>query len=220
MVDDHDTSRDHTLAVLRGGSCTVRHAASAGVALEMALSWLPGLIVTDYHLPDHDGVSLVRMIRRRWPNKHSHPRVILLTGDHCVSGIRGLEALNARHVLIKPVSGGRLLRAAGLCPEPGNGEPGKSVHKREMAWLFRSELERRLPQLDRCLSDLDHDQAARILHQFIAASAINEEQRLTASLRALEASCKRHDAPVVLAGKYHLMLEQARDFLFRVTADP
>ena len=215
VVDDHDISSRYVVAVLGQHAGAVRQAPNAREALAMALTWHPHLICMDIHLPDINGLEVIRQIRLAWPADKPPPRVIILTGDD--SGLKqsDLADLNIDALLVKPVTGQQLREAARISGNDRVEEPTPVGDKLELRTLFREELERRLPELDQCVSNFDYKRATRILHQLIASSAMCDERELESGLRKLDATCRGDDSSAELARAYFGMLESAREFLFR-----
>jgi CheY-like chemotaxis protein len=213
VVDDHGISSRFVVAALGQMAGAVKLARNAREALATALTWCPHLICMDLHLPDINGLEVVRRIRLAWPPDKPPPRVIILTGDD--SGLKQCElaALNIDALLIKPVSGQQLREAAGLERNNRVTESGPGGDKLELRNLFREELERRLPELDQCISNFDGQRATRILHQLIASSAICNERELESGLRRLDATCRRDDSTADLAQAYFSLLDSAQEFL-------
>lgn len=215
VVDDHDISSRYVVTVLGQHAGVVKQAPNAREALAMALTWHPHLICMDIHLPDINGLEVIRRIRQAWPADKPPPRVIILTGDD--SGLKqsDLTDLNIDALLVKPVTGQQLREAARI---PGNDrvkEPTPVEDKLELRNLFQEELERRLPELDQCISNFDYKRATGILHQLIASSAMCNERELESGLRELDATCRGDESSADLARTYYAMLESAQDFLFR-----
>jgi len=215
VVDDHDISSGHAVSALQRCTGVVRLAITAAEALRKALSWHPHVICMDFHLPDLDGIEVIRKIRRDWPTNQPPPRIILLTGDDPASDPRELNALGIDRLLVKPVTGSRLREAVMLPASSEVNEPCRQEQRRELLGLFRTELEQRIPELDRCLLVTSRKEVARIVHQLIASAAITGEVRLEKSLRALSAHCRSNASADVLAASYYAFLEAAHAFLFR-----
>jgi len=215
VVDDHSISCRHSVAALKQCGGSVKLARNASEALATAFSWYPNLICMDIHLPDINGLEVIRRIRRAWPHDRPPPRVIILTGDD--SGLKqsDLTALNIDGLLVKPVSGRQLRKAARLHQNNQVTKSDPDGHSRELRSLFREELERCLPELDQCISNLDRKQVTGILHQLIASSAMCNERRLEFSLRALDAACRRDDSTADLARTYYAFIESVHEFLPR-----
>lgn len=215
VVDDHDISCRYVMAALGQCAGTIKLARNAREAIATALVWHPHLICMDIHLPDINGLEVIKRIRLAWPTDQPPPRVIILTGDD--SGLKqgDLAALNIDALLVKPVSGQQLRDAARFHRNNRVTEPGPGVDKLELKNLFREELERRLPELDQCISNFDRNRAAGILHQLIASSAICNERELENDLRKLDATCRRDDSTADLARTYYALLHSAQEFLYK-----
>ena len=213
VVDDHGISSRYVVAVLGQCAGAVKLARNARDALATALTWHPHLICMDLHLPDSNGLEVVRRIRLAWPPDKPLPRVIILTGDDSELKQCELTALNIDALLIKPVSGQQLLEAAGLERNNRVTESGPGGDMLELRNLFREELERRIPELDQCIANFDRQRAARILHQLIASSAICNERELESDLRRLDLTCRRDDSTADLAQAYFSFLDSAQEFL-------
>ena len=138
-----------------------------------------------------------------------------MTGDDPGLKNSDLVALNIDRLLLKPVSGQELREAARLQTHNRINETGSGGHGLELENLFREELEARLPELDRHISNFDRGRATGILHQLIASSAMCHENKLESGLRALDASCRRDDSTAELARVYYAVLELAQEFLSR-----
>jgi CheY-like chemotaxis protein len=215
VVDDHSISGRFAMAALRQSSGSIKWARTASEALAMALAWYPDLICMDLNLPDIGGLEVIRRIRLEWPADRPQPRIIVLTGDDSGSSQSDLTDLNVDRLLVKPVSRHQLREAARLQADNHIKEAGPDEHRLELENLFRQELEQRLPELDRCISNFDHDEAVAILHQLIASSAICSEHRFESALRALGVSCRRQDSTAELAQSYYAVLELAQEYLHR-----
>ena len=213
VVDDHSISARHSVAVLRQCNGIVKLARNASEALATASSWYPDLICMDIHLPDINGLEVIRRIRLAWPPDQPSPRIIILTGDDSRLKQSDLAALNIDALLVKPVSGQQLREAARLQANDRVTESDPREDKLELKYLFREELERRLPELDQCISNFDGHRAARILHQLIASSAMCNECELESGLRKLDAACRRDGSTAELARAYYALLDSAQAFL-------
>jgi len=215
VVDDHDISLGYAVAALRQCCGSVRHARSATEALATIMTWYPDLVFMDIHLPDNDGLEVIRQIRLSWPADSPPPRVIILTGDESCLKQSDLAGLNIEQLLFKPVSRQQLRDAARLHRSNSVKESRLRGNSLELRNLFRAELEQRLPELDQCVSNLNRNKAARILHQLIASSAICNESKLESRLRKLDATCRHDDSTADLAQAYYAFLESAQEFMCR-----
>ena len=215
VVDDHSISSHHAVTVLRQCPGTVRRVNTAEEGLNEVFSWFPDVICMDLHLPDLDGLHTIQRIRSGWPVDKPPPRVILLTGDDSALNQHTLSALNIERLLLKPVSGLELREAVHF-PENGEiKEPRPGDHEKGMLDLFRSELDQRLPELDRCIREIDLRGVSDILHQLIASAAITGQTRLEASFRALDSQCRQGASTTAVASSYYAVLECAHSFLYQ-----
>jgi CheY-like chemotaxis protein len=212
VIDDHEISRQYTVAALRENSGTVKHTHCAAAGLELALCWQPDLIILDLHLPGMNGLELTRRLRRDWQTDLAPPRIILLSGDDVTELAQKVAGLEIERVMAKPVNVESLQSIA----HPGQGSDIRECHetgRAELAILFRQELESRLPQLDRCLADFDMQNAAAILHQLIASSAICREPGLEDRLRSLDQACRHSSDQRRLAKEYYDLMIEAGAYL-------
>lgn len=212
VIDDHEISRQYTVAALRENSGTVKHTPCAAAGLELALRWQPDLIILDLHLPGMNGLELTRQLRRDWHTDLAPPRIILLSGDDATELARKAAGLGIERVLTKPVNAESLQFIA----DPRQGEEIRECRESrrvELAILFRQELESRLPQLDRCVADFDMQGAAAILHQLIASSAICREPGLENRLRSMDRACRHSNDQSRLAKEYYDLMIEAGAYL-------
>jgi signal transduction histidine kinase/CheY-like chemotaxis protein len=80
VVDDHDDGRRLTSLVLTQTGATVEAVASAREVLQRLEVQQPDVLVSDIGLPDEDGYSLIRRIRRREKEHGGFLPAIALTG--------------------------------------------------------------------------------------------------------------------------------------------
>ena len=136
-----------------------------------------------------------------------------MTGDGSKLNQSELVALKVECLLVKPVSGRQLREATGLHRNNQVSEMDSACHNPEIQDLFQQELQRNLPELDRCILDQNRDRAAGILHQLIASSAMCHERKLEAEMRTLNSACCLAGSTADLARAYYSFLESAHDFL-------
>ena len=218
VVDDHEISRQYTVAALRENSGAVKHTHCAVTGLELALRWQPDLIILDLHLPGMNGLELTRHIRRDWQANVPQPRIILLSGADLTELVRKTVGLGIERVMAKPVDAASLKSIT----HPGHGsgiKESRDSRRAELALLFRRELAKRLPQLDRCVADFDMHNAAAILHQLIASSAICREPGLEERLRSLDRACRHSDHHYRLAREYYALVTEAGSYLDDIRPD-
>lgn len=68
LVEDHWGSRKLMHVLLRDAGYEVSAAENAASALVAAAQWPPDLVLTDFHLPDMNGLELARSLRTRLPS--------------------------------------------------------------------------------------------------------------------------------------------------------
>jgi CheY-like chemotaxis protein len=197
VVDDHDISRDSTVSALQGYCAEVRSASCPSAALEIAIDWLPGAIVTDLRLGNQSGISLISAIRQRWPSDVSRPRVVLISAGPFQPGA---DDDTVDEFLSKPIRAKSLLAAV-----TGMATPARSPVRETgspLIEVFRKELETRREDLDLAVAAYRLEDAGAILHQLIASSAMCGVPELEARFRTLEKACRSRAEPAALAPAY------------------
>jgi len=215
VIDDHAISRHFTVGALRQLVVAVRQARTGDEAKAIASSWLPGLIITDIHLPDSCGLTLIKEIRKAWPLNEILPRVIIITGDTSSRLKKKISRAGIDQTLQKPVqmqdivsSALRFIQADTSVQESSVQSPAISIDT-ELHGLFSLELTTRLPMLDEYISQLNWKPAAELLHQLIASSALCREQDLEFCCRKLYRTISRKPCPAAIAQDYHQFLQAA-----------
>jgi CheY-like chemotaxis protein len=64
VVDDEEDTRDLVTAILTRCGCEVKVCDTADAALEAFRSWKPDLLVCDIGMPNEDGYSLIKKLRK------------------------------------------------------------------------------------------------------------------------------------------------------------
>lgn len=86
VVDDDAEYRGVLMQYLQASDlCRAVAVPSAAQALAMLSRERVSLVVTDYHMPVMDGVSLLRVVKKRWPGVVR----VLMSGSHASSVPRG-----------------------------------------------------------------------------------------------------------------------------------
>lgn len=215
VIDDHAISRHFTVGALRQLVVTVRQARTGDEAKAIANSWLPRLIITDIHLPDSCGLTLIQEIRKAWSPNELLPHVIIITGDTSSRLKRKISQAGIDQTLQKPVQMQDIISSA-LCfvqadtsvQESSVQSPAITIDT-ELHGLFSQELTTRLPMLDEYISQLNWKPAAELLHQLIASSALCREQDLEFCCRNLYRTISRKPCPAAIAQDYHQFLQAA-----------
>jgi CheY-like chemotaxis protein len=122
LVDDDEDGRALTTLVLTQAHASVKAVASAREALQLLDMERPDVLVSDIGLPDEDGYSLIRQIRRREAERGGFLPAIALTGyARAEDRIRALVAGFQAHV-VKPLEPGELMAA--IADVKGFSKPG------------------------------------------------------------------------------------------------
>jgi CheY-like chemotaxis protein len=206
VVDDHAVSREYTVAALRTIGAAVKQAGNGMQALQLALEWLPQLVLLDVQLPDSGGVTLSRRIRDRWPSGAERPYIVLISAARLpTAGSDGA----ADGFLRKPVAPEDLRAWVSLQPSGTLREGAAEAGDGGLHELFRRELQLSIDQVDQRLARLDLDGAAAILHQLVASSAMCQEKVLERKLRVLYRCCRDGAAEATLARAYYELRRSA-----------
>lgn len=214
IVDDHEISRQFTVAALRQAAAAVKHTGCALQALDLVNNWWPDVIFLDLQLAEMSGSQLAIRIRRSWPGNRSQPRIVALSANLQVLEEHDQSGMVFDLALQKPASPGVLLDALA---------PGATYLVREergpvgaqLKHAFCEELAQRLPELDDCMASYDLDGAGKLLHQLTASSALCGATRLESRVRALSRSCAGSGGPEELARDYYALDLAAREYLAR-----
>ena len=101
IVDDEANQRLMVEQALRSLAfdCLISTAASGQEALESLALHLPDLIITDYHMPNMNGLDLIARVRER----HSPSRIILITAYSSPELYDAAQRLQVDHYLTNPV---------------------------------------------------------------------------------------------------------------------
>jgi CheY-like chemotaxis protein len=103
IVDDEPDAREILEEVLTLGGATVKAAADAAEALRILSDFTPDVIISDLAMPGEDGLSLIRKIRARAPDRvASIPAIALTAYTRTEDRVQALNAGFQLHVP-KPV---------------------------------------------------------------------------------------------------------------------
>jgi len=117
VVEDDDATRRSLVVLLRQHGHLVREAADGASALLAFAATRPDLILLDLGLPDLDGVTVVRRVRR----EATTPIVVISARDREVDKIAALEA-GADDYVTKPVGMGELRARIGAVLRRAGGQ--------------------------------------------------------------------------------------------------
>ena len=97
--DDFRVAKIHAAYVAKTeGFAAIGEAHSATDALDQVDALRPDLVLMDVHLPDGDGLGVIRKLMER----AEHPDCIVITASRDVSTVRTAMQLGAVHYLVKP----------------------------------------------------------------------------------------------------------------------
>jgi len=151
VVDDDLDCREVVCRLLRGAGCQARAVASGRKALAEIAKPEIGLVVTDMHMPDGNGIQLIEQIVKTRPELE----IIVFSGQATDSTRQRAHELGCRAVIDKPDSDEllRLARAAlGSDRTERLAAEGRPVRK---------------PELGRVLLVDDHPEFARVVNKLL-----------------------------------------------------
>jgi CheY-like chemotaxis protein len=103
LVEDYKDSREMLRLLLEGLSYRILEAKNGKEALNLASRETPDLVVTDFNLPDIDGTTLIRRLRKLG-EKTSRIPIIMLTARDPSELYELVMAAGCTAFLSKPVS--------------------------------------------------------------------------------------------------------------------
>jgi CheY-like chemotaxis protein len=218
VVDDHEASCRHLMGALSGMDVHTKHSGTGRDALQTAIRWLPRLIFMDIHLPDSDGLDIVRQIRELWPPSPPQAIFILLSAENPRSRQGEMDALEIEHAITKPVSGRALRELTSELLDQSVSSSGSRPIRPDFRKLFIKELEQQLPLLEHHLLQDDRELAAFLVHQLIGAAAMSGEKRLEANFILLNRLLRQPAGVAELAQVYFGTYRAAQAFLRRAGA--
>ena len=122
VVEDHDDSRMMMKVLLELDGFQVITASTAGRGVQLAAQVQPDLIMMDIGLPDFDGLTAVRRVRRELATK-STP-IIALTAYNAHETRRQAFAAGCNEFILKPVDPDQLEASIKRLLPGTNGEAG------------------------------------------------------------------------------------------------
>jgi DNA-binding NtrC family response regulator len=108
VVDDEEVVRQSHLRVLGNAHCRVEAVGDGEQALKAMERQPFDLVLLDLRMPGVDGMSLLRTMKRRWPESE----VIVITGYPSVDTAKESIRLGAHDYLAKPLAPGEVIEAA------------------------------------------------------------------------------------------------------------
>ena len=107
VVDDEPAICSTLSAMLKQAGHDVRVAGNGNEAMKLSLEGVLDLLITDIHMPERDGLSIIREMRR----EHPQLKIIAMTGSSLDEYLRWAGKLGADLVLAKPFSSQEMLEA-------------------------------------------------------------------------------------------------------------
>lgn len=108
VVGDEEVVRRSHVRVLGSAHCHVEAVGDGEQALRAMAQQPLDLVLLDLRMPDIDGRSVLRTMKRRWPECE----VIVVTRCPCVDAARESICLGAHDYLAKPLAPGEVIEAA------------------------------------------------------------------------------------------------------------
>ena len=103
LVEDYNDSREMTRLLLEGLNYRILEARNGKEALDIASTETPDLVVTDFNLPDIDGTTLIKRLRKLG-DKLSRIPIIMLTAYDGEETSRMAMAAGCTAFLTKPMN--------------------------------------------------------------------------------------------------------------------
>ncbi len=108
IVDDEEVVRMSHLRTLEGLHCHVEEAWNGQEALRAMERHPFDVILLDLRMPDLDGMSVLKIIKERWPEC----QVVIITGYPSIETAKEAVRLGAYDYLAKPVGPDDVIKAA------------------------------------------------------------------------------------------------------------
>lgn len=108
IVDDEEVVRMSHLRTLEGPHCKVEAAWNGQEALRAMERHPFDVILLDLRMPDLDGMSVLKIIKERWPES----QVVIITGYPSIETAKEAVRLGAYDYLAKPVGPDDVIKAA------------------------------------------------------------------------------------------------------------
>jgi DNA-binding NtrC family response regulator len=99
IVDDDEVVRRSYLRSLESTSCNVEAASSGEEALQRMEQSPVDVVLLDMRMPGQDGMSVLRIIKQKWPESE----VVIITGYPTVDSAKEAVRLGAYDYLAKPI---------------------------------------------------------------------------------------------------------------------
>ena len=107
VIDDEPAMREIIGEVISLDKYDVSFAEDGEQGLEMYRTDKPDLVITDLHMPNKDGASLVQELKEEFPKA----RIMVLSGSQNVDMFARVVHMNANRIMTKPFTIDELLDA-------------------------------------------------------------------------------------------------------------
>lgn len=149
VVDDDAAMRDLMTVRLTRAGYSVDTADCARMGLDACVRSRPNLVITDLHMPDMDGLALLKELKSRWPLL----QVIILTGHGTIPEAVDATQHGAFGFLVKPVGNEEFLQqvqraVAASTFNPAQSDWRASFASRSQLMIERMELANRAASSD------------------------------------------------------------------------
>ena len=108
IVDDEEVVRLSHLRSLAGTDCNAQVAGDGKEALRVMEQHPFDVILLDLRMPDLDGMDVLKIIKKRWPDSE----VVVITGYPTIDSAKESVRLGAFNYLTKPVGPDDVIKAA------------------------------------------------------------------------------------------------------------
>lgn len=165
VVDDEPGLRNTITRLLQKAGCEVASAGDAAQAWELLEREAFDLVYLDIHLPQVDGMQLLRQLRQTWPEL----RVILLTGHGSLNSAVEALRLGATDYLFKPIDPADLVQRT------------QSLLQQVAVERRRLELQQQIAALQAELAALEESVGARPSEEAVASMTEAWPQKVVSS---------------------------------------
>lgn len=99
FVEDANISRRKFVALIKSLDCDVKEASDGEMALLLANSFLPHLILLDLHMPKRNGISVLEILRS--DHRFKKTIIVILTGEANMKVVQLAISKGANDYLLK-----------------------------------------------------------------------------------------------------------------------
>jgi len=142
IVDDEQVGREGLQAILQKGfpELTIEQAKNGKMAVELAESFRPELILMDIKMPGMDGLEAAEIIGKKYPAI----KIVMVTAYDTFDYARRALKLGVKDYLLKPSKAGEIKKTVGRVLE----QIGEENIERERSRLREDALERVMPVIE------------------------------------------------------------------------